>query len=152
VITSASSPQINKEVGAMEASRIMNLYQFTQLYRDITSQAAEVLSAEGATEGSSGGQLPATDSCQASMWMGRCVCVCVCVYMHCGHSNSQRLMKIVGFFLPYCIKRKTALSLFKIEKAAFILSKVLPPPPPPRVQSEAADRRRGVLHLHGREG
>uniref|UniRef100_A0A3Q1FYD9 Ring finger protein 141 n=1 Tax=Acanthochromis polyacanthus TaxID=80966 RepID=A0A3Q1FYD9_9TELE len=62
--------KINKENGMVEASRIMNLYQFIQLYRDITSQAAEVLSAEGATEGSSA-QLPSTDSCQASMWMGR---------------------------------------------------------------------------------
>lgn len=49
----------------MEASRIMNLYQFIQLYHDISSQAAEVLSAEGAT------MLPSTESCQASMWMGR---------------------------------------------------------------------------------
>lgn len=54
----------------MEASRIMNLYQFIQLYHDITSQAAEVLSAEGATRDPSA-QLPSTDSCQASMWMGR---------------------------------------------------------------------------------
>lgn len=69
LITFASS-QINKENGMVEASRIMNLYQFIQLYRDITSQAAEVLSAEGATEGPSA-QLPSTDSCQASMWMGR---------------------------------------------------------------------------------
>lgn len=61
------SSQINKETGMMEASRIMNLYQFIQLYRDITSQAAEVLSAEGATSA----QLPSTESCQASMWMGR---------------------------------------------------------------------------------
>lgn len=29
----------------VEASRIMNLYQFIQLYKDITSQAAEVLAA-----------------------------------------------------------------------------------------------------------
>lgn len=64
------SSQINKENGMVEASRIMNLYQFIQLYRDITSQAAEVLSAEGASEGPSA-QLPSTDSCQASMWMGR---------------------------------------------------------------------------------
>lgn len=54
----------------MEASRIMNLYQFIQLYHDVTSQAAEVLSAEGATREPSV-QLPSTDSCQASMWMGR---------------------------------------------------------------------------------
>lgn len=65
-----ASPQINKENGMMEASRIMNLYQFTQLYRDVTSQAAEVLSAEGATKGPVP-LLPSTDSCQASMWMGR---------------------------------------------------------------------------------
>lgn len=62
--------KINKESGAMEASRIMNLYQFIQLYHDITSQAAEVLAAEAATEGPST-QLPLTESCQASMWMGR---------------------------------------------------------------------------------
>lgn len=64
--------QINKENGMVEASRIMNLYQFIQLYRDITSQATEVLSAEVATEGPSA-QLTSTDSCQASMWMGRSV-------------------------------------------------------------------------------
>ncbi|XP_013765853.1 RING finger protein 141-like [Pundamilia nyererei] len=62
--------KINKENGMVEASRIMNLYQFIQLYRDITSQAAEVLSVEGATKGPST-ELPSTDSCQASMWMGR---------------------------------------------------------------------------------
>lgn len=61
--------KINKASGAVEASRIMNLYQFIQLYKDITSQAAE-LTAEGASEGPSGG-LPSTESCQASVWMGR---------------------------------------------------------------------------------
>lgn len=64
------SSQINKETGMMEASRIMNLYQFIQLYHDISSQAAEVLSAQGATR-ELPTQLPSTDSCQASMWMGR---------------------------------------------------------------------------------
>lgn len=54
----------------VEASRIMNLYQFIQLYRDITSQAAEVLSVNSATRDPSA-MLPSTDSCQASMWMGR---------------------------------------------------------------------------------
>lgn len=61
--------KINKASGAVEATRIMNLYQFIQLYKDITSQAAE-LTAEGASEGPSGG-LSSTESCQASMWMGR---------------------------------------------------------------------------------
>lgn len=54
----------------VEASRIMNLYQFIQLYKDITSQAAEILSSEVAAEGSSG-PLSSEDTCQASMWMGR---------------------------------------------------------------------------------
>lgn len=61
--------KINKSTGAVEASRIMNLYQFIQLYKDITSQAAE-LTTEGASEGPSAG-LSSTESCQASMWMGR---------------------------------------------------------------------------------
>lgn len=69
-VVAFASSQINKENGMVEASRIMNLYQFIQLYRDITSQAAGVLAAEGATEGPSA-PLPSTDSCQASMWMGR---------------------------------------------------------------------------------
>lgn len=64
------SLQINKEDGMVEASRIMNLYQFIQLYKDITSQAAEIFSGEAGAGGPSG-QLPSTDSCQASMWMGR---------------------------------------------------------------------------------
>ncbi|KAK1340748.1 hypothetical protein QTO34_017141 [Cnephaeus nilssonii] len=32
--------KINKRRGIAEASRVMNLYQFIQLYKDITSQAA----------------------------------------------------------------------------------------------------------------
>lgn len=72
LVIAFASLQINKENGMVEASRIMNLYQFIQLYRDITSQAAEVLSVEGATKGPST-ELPSTDSCQASMWMGRSV-------------------------------------------------------------------------------
>lgn len=63
-------PQINKEDGNVEASRIMNLYQFLQLYKDITSQASEVMSVEMATGGSSG-EPSSEDTCQASMWMGR---------------------------------------------------------------------------------
>lgn len=61
-------PQINKEDGMVEASRIMNLYQFIQLYKDITSQAAEVFSGEAGAEGP---PLSSVESCQASMWMGR---------------------------------------------------------------------------------
>ncbi|XP_034031736.1 RING finger protein 141 [Thalassophryne amazonica] len=93
--------KINKETGIVETSRIMNLYQFIQLYRDITSQAAEVLSAEGATEGSSS-HLPTTDTCQASMWMGRVkqltdeeeCCICMDgksdLILPCAHSFCQK--------------------------------------------------------------
>lgn len=93
--------KINKETGMMEASRIMNLYQFIQLYHDITSQAAEVLSAEGATREPSV-QLPSTDSCQASMWMGRVkqltdeeeCCICMDgkadLILPCAHSFCQK--------------------------------------------------------------
>nr|XP_046202316.1 RING finger protein 141-like [Oncorhynchus gorbuscha] len=92
--------KINKENGMVEASRIMNLYQFIQLYRDITSQAAEVLSAEGARLPS--GNLPSGDSCQASMWMGRVkqltdeeeCCICMDgksdLILPCAHSFCQK--------------------------------------------------------------
>lgn len=62
--------QINKENGLVEASRIMNLYQFIQLYKDITGQAAAVMSTQGEAETSSG-EAASADACQASMWMGR---------------------------------------------------------------------------------
>ncbi|CAI5665651.1 unnamed protein product [Oreochromis niloticus] len=53
--------KISKENGMVEASQIMNLYQFIKLYHDITSQATEVLSAKSPST-----ELPSTDSCQAS--------------------------------------------------------------------------------------
>ncbi|XP_029951782.1 RING finger protein 141 [Salarias fasciatus] len=93
--------KINKENGMVEASRIMNLYQFIQLYRDITSQAAEVLPAGGASEGPSS-QPPSSDSCQASMWMGRVkqltdeeeCCICMDgksdLILPCTHSFCQK--------------------------------------------------------------
>ncbi|XP_062317734.1 RING finger protein 141 [Osmerus eperlanus] len=93
--------KINKENGMVEASRIMNLYQFIQLYRDITSQAAEVLSAGVASEGPSG-QLSSAESCQASMWMGRVkqltdeeeCCICMDgkadLILPCAHSFCQK--------------------------------------------------------------
>ncbi|XP_029523371.1 RING finger protein 141-like [Oncorhynchus nerka] len=92
--------KINKENGMVEASRIMNLYQFIQLYRDITSQAAEVLSAEGARLLS--GNLPSGDSCQASVWMSRVkqltdeeeCCICMDgksdLILPCAHSFCQK--------------------------------------------------------------
>ncbi|MBN3303762.1 RING finger protein 141 [Amia ocellicauda] len=94
--------KINKGTGIVEASRIMNLYQFIQLYKDITSQAAEVLStAEGASEGTSG-DMSFVASCQASMWMGRVkqltdeeeCCICMDgradLILPCAHSFCQK--------------------------------------------------------------
>ncbi|XP_077599177.1 RING finger protein 141 [Stigmatopora nigra] len=64
--------KINKDNGTVEASRIMNLYQFIQLYHDMNSQAAGVMAAEGATAREASYAPPANpDACQASMWMGR---------------------------------------------------------------------------------
>ena len=54
----------------MEASRIMNLYQFIQLYKDITSQAAGVLAQSSTSEDADENSASVT-SCQASLWMGR---------------------------------------------------------------------------------
>ncbi|KAJ8247542.1 hypothetical protein GJAV_G00247550 [Gymnothorax javanicus] len=93
--------KINKEDGMVEASRIMNLYQFIQLYKDITTQAAEVLAAEAPTEDPSG-PLSSVASCQASMWMGRVkqltdeeeCCICMDgkadLILPCAHSFCQK--------------------------------------------------------------
>lgn len=93
--------KINKEDGMVEASRIMNLYQFIQLYKDITTQAAEVLAAEAPTEDPSG-TLSSVASCQASMWMGRVkqltdeeeCCICMDgkadLILPCAHSFCQK--------------------------------------------------------------
>ncbi|RXN18294.1 RING finger protein 141 [Labeo rohita] len=93
--------KINKEDGMVEASRIMNLYQFIQLYKDITSQAAEVLSSEAGAEGTSG-PLSSEATCQASMWMGRVkqltdeeeCCICMDgkadLILPCAHSFCQK--------------------------------------------------------------
>uniref|UniRef100_A0AAY5ECI9 RING finger protein 141 n=1 Tax=Electrophorus electricus TaxID=8005 RepID=A0AAY5ECI9_ELEEL len=95
------SLQINKEDGMVEASRIMNLYQFIQLYKDITSQAAEVLAGEGSAEHALG-QPPTADSCRASMWMCRVkqltdeeeCCICMDgkadLILPCAHSFCQK--------------------------------------------------------------
>lgn len=56
----------------MEVSRILNLYQFVQLYKDITSQAAGVLGQSGTSE-EAAESLTSVSSSQASLWMGRYV-------------------------------------------------------------------------------
>ncbi|XP_075828000.1 RING finger protein 141 isoform X1 [Microtus pennsylvanicus] len=70
VVVRVVCTKINKSSGIVEASRIMNLYQFIQLYKDITSQAAGVLAQSSASE-EPDGSLSSVTSCQASLWMGR---------------------------------------------------------------------------------
>ncbi|XP_075784057.1 RING finger protein 141 isoform X1 [Pelodiscus sinensis] len=93
--------KINKTSGIVEASRIMNLYQFMQLYKDITSQAAGVLAQSSASEGTAA-SLSSLSSCQASLWMGRVkqlteeeeCCICMDgradLILPCAHSFCQK--------------------------------------------------------------
>ncbi|KAI5623929.1 RING finger protein 141 [Silurus asotus] len=93
--------KINKQDGMVEASRIMNLYQFIQLYKDITSQAAEVLTA-GGSMASSSSWVSSASFCPASMWMGRVkqltdeeeCCICMDgkadLILPCAHSFCQK--------------------------------------------------------------
>ncbi|XP_053478933.1 RING finger protein 141 isoform X2 [Ictalurus furcatus] len=94
--------------------------KFIQLYKDITSQAAEVLAAEGSMECSSG-QLFSAGSCQASMWMGRVkqltdeeeCCICMDgkadLILSCAHSFCQKCIdKWSGRNCPICRIQLTA--------------------------------------------
>ncbi|XP_019375133.1 PREDICTED: RING finger protein 141 [Crocodylus porosus] len=93
--------KINKTSGILEASRIMNLYQFIQLYKDITSQAAGVL-AQSSASGGTAENLTSVSSCQASLWMGRVkqltdeeeCCICMDgradLILPCAHSFCQK--------------------------------------------------------------
>ncbi|XP_037258044.1 RING finger protein 141 isoform X2 [Falco rusticolus] len=93
--------KINKTSGIVEASRILNLYQFIQLYKDITSQAAGVLAQSGTSE-EAAESLMSVSSCQASLWMGRVkqltdeeeCCICMDgradLILPCAHSFCQK--------------------------------------------------------------
>ncbi|KAM8970157.1 RING finger protein 141 [Sarcophilus harrisii] len=94
--------KINKSSGIVEASRIMNLYQFMQLYKDITSQAAGVLAQGPTTSEATAESLSSVSSCQASIWMGRVkqltdeeeCCICMDgradLILPCAHSFCQK--------------------------------------------------------------
>ncbi|XP_020857592.1 RING finger protein 141 [Phascolarctos cinereus] len=94
--------KINKSSGIVEASRIMNLYQFIQLYKDITSQAAGVLAQDVTTSEATAESLSSVSSCQASIWMGRVkqltdeeeCCICMDgradLILPCAHSFCQK--------------------------------------------------------------
>uniref|UniRef100_A0A2I3S1V1 RING finger protein 141 n=2 Tax=Pan TaxID=9596 RepID=A0A2I3S1V1_PANTR len=104
--TSTSEEMINFSFscsfsGIVEASRIMNLYQFIQLYKDITSQAAGVL-AQSSTSEEPDENSSSVTSCQASLWMGRVkqltdeeeCCICMDgradLILPCAHSFCQK--------------------------------------------------------------
>ncbi|XP_073897409.1 RING finger protein 141 isoform X3 [Castor canadensis] len=93
--------EINKSSGIVEASRIMNLYQFIQLYKDITSQAAGVLAQTSSSDEPDENSSSVT-SCQASLWMGRVkrltdeeeCCICMDgradLILPCAHNFCQK--------------------------------------------------------------
>ncbi|XP_074853511.1 RING finger protein 141 [Carettochelys insculpta] len=101
VVVRVVCTKINKTSGIVEASRIMNLYQFIQLYKDITSQAAGVTAQSSASEGTAA-NLSSVSSCQASLWMGRVkqlteeeeCCICMDgradLILPCAHSFCQK--------------------------------------------------------------
>ncbi|XP_058517066.1 RING finger protein 141-like [Ochotona princeps] len=79
----------------------MNLYQFLQLYKDITSQAVRVL-AQRSTSPEPEEDAFSGASCQASLWMGRVKQLtdederCICMdgradlILPCAHSFCQK--------------------------------------------------------------
>ncbi|XP_063253736.1 RING finger protein 141 [Prinia subflava] len=101
VIVRIICTKINKTSGIVEASRILNLYQFTQLYKDITSQAAGVLAQSDTSEEAAESWM-SVSSCQASLWMGRVkqltdeeeCCICMDgradLILPCAHSFCQK--------------------------------------------------------------
>ncbi|KAH0521644.1 Phosphatidylinositol 3,4,5-trisphosphate-dependent Rac exchanger 2 protein [Microtus ochrogaster] len=101
VVVRVVCTKIDKSSGIVEALWIMNLYQFIQLYKDITSQAAGVLAQSSASE-EPDGSLSSVTSCQASLWMGSVKQLTdeeeCCIYMDgradlilpCAHSFCQK--------------------------------------------------------------
>ncbi|KAF0881890.1 RING finger protein 141 [Hyaena hyaena] len=101
VVVRVVCTKINKSTGIVEASRIMNLYQFIQLYKDITSQASGVLAMSSTSEDPDENSSSVT-SCQASLWMGRVkqltdeeeCCICMDgradLILPCAHSFCQK--------------------------------------------------------------
>ncbi|XP_072448563.1 RING finger protein 141 isoform X2 [Chiloscyllium punctatum] len=98
VIVRIVSSKINKTTGNIDASRILNLYQFTQLYREITMQASGVLAQSSICEGTAANG----SSCQASLWLGKIkemtdeeeCCICMDgradLILPCTHSFCQK--------------------------------------------------------------
>ncbi|XP_063802508.1 RING finger protein 141 isoform X2 [Pseudophryne corroboree] len=102
VVVRVLCTKINKTSGIVEVSRIMNLYQFIQLYKDITSHASGVFAQSCAAAEENAESLPSMSSCQASILMGRVkqltdeeeCCICMDgradVILPCAHSFCQK--------------------------------------------------------------
>uniref|UniRef100_A0A8C2IQD0 RING finger protein 141 n=1 Tax=Cyprinus carpio TaxID=7962 RepID=A0A8C2IQD0_CYPCA len=94
-------PLAKRNIFCLKCSRDLMQPPYGQLYKDITSQAAEVFCSEEAAKGSSG-PLSSEDTCQASMWMGRVkqltdeeeCCICMDgkadLILPCAHSFCQK--------------------------------------------------------------
>nr|XP_044997357.1 RING finger protein 141-like [Jaculus jaculus]XP_044997358.1 RING finger protein 141-like [Jaculus jaculus]XP_044997359.1 RING finger protein 141-like [Jaculus jaculus]XP_044997360.1 RING finger protein 141-like [Jaculus jaculus]XP_044997361.1 RING finger protein 141-like [Jaculus jaculus] len=101
VVVRVVCTKINKSTGIVEASRIMSLNQFIQLYKDTTSQVSGVL-AQSATSEEPDDASSSVTPCQAGLWMGRVkqptdeeeCCICVDgradLILPCAHNFCQK--------------------------------------------------------------
>ncbi|XP_075423214.1 RING finger protein 141 isoform X2 [Ascaphus truei] len=102
VVVRVLCTKINKPSGVVEGSRIMNLYQFLQLYKDITSHAAGVFAQSSSAPEGNAESFSSQSSCQASILMGRVkqltdeeeCCICMDgradLILPCAHSFCQK--------------------------------------------------------------
>lgn len=102
VVVRVLCTKINKTSGIVEVSRIMNLYQFIQLYKDITSHADSVFTQSSSDVQENVEDLSSVSSCQASILMGKVkqltdeeeCCICMDgradLILPCAHSFCQK--------------------------------------------------------------
>ncbi|XP_040266314.1 RING finger protein 141 isoform X2 [Bufo bufo] len=102
VVVRVLCTKINKTSAIVEVSRIMNLYQFIQLYKDITSHTAAVGAQSSQASEENAQSLAPLSSCQASILMGRVkqltdeeeCCICMDgradLILPCAHSFCQK--------------------------------------------------------------
>uniref|UniRef100_A0A4W3KH05 RING finger protein 141 n=1 Tax=Callorhinchus milii TaxID=7868 RepID=A0A4W3KH05_CALMI len=102
VARNESGAQINKTTGNIDASRILNLYQFTQLYREITVQASGVLTQDSSMSDGTTAGVSSVSSSHASLWLGKIkqmtdeeeCCICMDgradLILPCAHSFCQK--------------------------------------------------------------
>ncbi|XP_073514406.1 RING finger protein 141 [Phyllobates terribilis] len=102
VVVRVLCTKINKTSGIVEISRIMNLYQFIQLYKDITSHATGIFTQSSEASEDNAQSLASLSDCQASILMGRVkqltdeeeCCICMDeradLILPCTHSFCQK--------------------------------------------------------------